>query len=218
MVASFHCNAESANKRRLTPQGEGFYLVRTQIHHDWPTLVLFMLNRRHFPELPHVLDTVRKLVPEIGTAPFSVHELVVSFQLQVQRHPINHLETSVRLNFVALDLKIRRKLAEYQVGVSDDDLKLIVSALYIPLFHVDSVVSDSIQNDQFFIYHLFKMILIGVVLFIIGLLFIGQGIYYMILKKRNQLPQKMTAIAVLNMLFGIMAIIFGIIHFFAAYY
>lgn len=62
------------------------------------------------------------------------------------------------------------------------------------------------------------MILIGLVLFIIGFLFIAQGIYYMILKKRNQLPNQMTAIAVLNILFGIMAIVFGIVHFYAAYY
>lgn len=52
----------------------------------------------------------------------------------------------------------------------------------------------------------------GIVLFIAGLVFIGQGIYYFVQKEKHSLPKKVKTIAILNVVFGILALLFSIPH------
>jgi len=55
-------------------------------------------------------------------------------------------------------------------------------------------------------------VILGVVLLIMGLIFIGQGVYYIIMKNRERLPKKMLVIGIMNIIIGVFSIAFSVGH------
>lgn len=56
-------------------------------------------------------------------------------------------------------------------------------------------------------------VILGVVLLIMGLIFIGQGIYYIMMKNKERLPKKMLVIGIMNIIIGVFSIAFSVGHF-----
>lgn len=56
-------------------------------------------------------------------------------------------------------------------------------------------------------------ILISVILLILFLVFTAQGIYYLVVQNRNNLPDKMKTIGIFNIIIGVFSLGFSIFHF-----